>query len=110
MEIKKIFVATPIGKDGSKERIHSDAMFNQVFESLEKELDCKFIRIDEQPGIGIVSEKIYKGIEEADVVIADTKWRNPNVFYEIGLAHALNKPVILMNPKEKKLPFDLAHF
>jgi hypothetical protein len=45
------------------------------------------------------------------VVIADTRWKNPNVFYEIGLAHMLNKPVILLGPEnEKAFPFDLTHF
>lgn len=34
---------------------------------------------------------------------------NPNVFYELGLAHALNKPVVLVSSNEDDVPFDLRH-
>jgi hypothetical protein len=36
--------------------------------------------------------------------------RNPNVFYELGLAHALNKEVILLTQDINDVPFDLRHF
>lgn len=35
--------------------------------------------------------------------------RNPNVFYELGLAHALEKPVVLISSNENDVPFDLHH-
>lgn len=35
--------------------------------------------------------------------------RNPNVFYELGLAHALKKPVVLVSSNESDVPFDLKH-
>jgi hypothetical protein len=35
--------------------------------------------------------------------------RNPNVFYELGLAHALEKPVVLVSSNEADVPFDLQH-
>ena len=34
---------------------------------------------------------------------------NPNVFYELGLAHALKKPVVLVSADENDIPFDLRH-
>jgi hypothetical protein len=43
-----------------------------------------------------ILEKIADFIRQADVVIADSTGRNPNVFYELGLAHALEKPVVLI--------------
>lgn len=46
-------------------------------------------------------------IRTADVVIADTTQQNPNVFYEIGYAHAANKPTILVSRKGEKIPVDL---
>jgi nucleoside 2-deoxyribosyltransferase len=39
-----------------------------------------------------ILEKIVDFIRQADVVIADCSGRNPNVFYELGIAHALEKP------------------
>lgn len=41
-------------------------------------------------------DKIRQEIQEADVIIADCSGRNPNVFYELGMAHVLNKPVVLI--------------
>jgi hypothetical protein len=35
--------------------------------------------------------------------------RNPNVFYELGLAHAIGKPAILVAKTEEDIPFDLRH-
>lgn len=41
-------------------------------------------------------EKIASYIKQADIVVADCSGRNPNVFYELGMAHALEKPVLLI--------------
>jgi len=43
------------------------------------------------------------------VLVAELTSRNPNVFYELGLAHALKKPVVLVSAKEDDVPFDLQH-
>jgi hypothetical protein len=47
------------------------------------------------------------GIVEADLVVADLTDGNPNVYYELGLAHALRKRVILLTQEAAALPFDL---
>lgn len=56
-------------------------------------------------------EKIRRQIQVADVVICDITGNNPNVFYELGHAHAITKPVILLtqDPPEK-IPVDLRQF
>ena len=43
------------------------------------------------------------------VLVAELTTRNPNVFYELGIAHALNKPVVLISSNEPDVPFDLQH-
>ena len=45
--------------------------------------------------------------KEAKIVLADLTGRNPNVFYELGLAHAFEKPVILVTQSRDDVPFDL---
>ncbi len=52
---------------------------------------------------------VWAGIFSAKVVIADCSGRNPNVFYEIGLAHVLGKPVILITENPDDIPFDVRH-
>jgi hypothetical protein len=54
-----------------------------------------------------ILEVIQEHIRQCDVVIADMSGRNPNVFYEIGYAHALERPTILLCRKADNIPFDL---
>ena len=45
--------------------------------------------------------------KEAKIILADLTDRNSNVLYELGLAHALAKPAIIVTPDENLVPFDL---
>lgn len=54
-------------------------------------------------------DQVWQGINAAKVLVAELTSRNPNVFYELGLAHALKKPVVLISAKEEDVPFDLQH-
>lgn len=57
-------------------------------------------RADEARGNGyIVCEKICRKIQESDLVLAEISTRNANVFYELGLAYGLERPVILMRDR-----------
>lgn len=54
-------------------------------------------RADEVRDIGyIVCEKICRKVQEADLILSEVTYSNPNVFYEIGLSYGLNRPIILM--------------
>lgn len=68
------------------------------------------IRIDEKPGPGIIFQDIQREIEQAEIVIAEITPENPNVFYELGYAHALGKPTILLAQRESELPFDIRSY
>lgn len=52
---------------------------------------------------------IWGAICETKVIIADCTGRNPNVFYEIGIAHTIGKPVVLTTQNREDIPFDLRH-
>lgn len=60
----------------------------------------------------MILSDIITSIQNSAVIIADITTDNPNVFYEIGYAHALGKPTILLCDKalRSKLPFDLSGF
>jgi hypothetical protein len=60
-------------------------------------------------GTGKIMEQVWRGIRTARVLVAELTSRNPNVFYELGLAHALDKPVVLVSATEQDVPFDLTH-
>ncbi len=53
---------------------------------------------------------IWSAIVNCFVVIADCTGRNANVFYELGIAHTLGKPVVLITQQEKDVPTDILHF
>jgi hypothetical protein len=53
---------------------------------------------------------IVGGIVNSDLIVADLTGANPNVYYELGISHALNKNVILITQAIKDLPFDLRSY
>jgi hypothetical protein len=56
-------------------------------------------------------EKVRESIQSADCVVADVSGSNPNVFYEVGLAHAFGKPVIFLTQDDPALaPVDVRQF
>lgn len=67
-------------------------------------------RVDEQVFQGSIIGRIYNNIAKADTIVADMTGRNPNVFYEVGYAHALNKLVVLLTKEAKDIPFDLKDY
>lgn len=72
-------------------------------------VDLRAERADDQLGSEIM-EDVWQGICQAKIVIADLTSRNPNVYYELGIAHTLGKPFILLAQDIEDIPFDLRHF
>lgn len=60
-------------------------------------------------GTGKIIEQIWLGLKRAKVLVAELTGKNPNVLYELGLAHALHKPVVLVSSNEPDVPFDIRH-
>lgn len=67
-------------------------------------------RVDEQLFAENILERVYNQIAKADIIVSEMTGRNPNVFYETGYAHALNKQVILLTQNADDIPFDLKHY
>jgi hypothetical protein len=66
-------------------------------------------KVDEQIFVEGMLDRIFTQISKADVIVADMTGRNPNVFYEVGYAHALDKIVLLLTQDSNDIPFDLKH-
>ncbi len=71
------------------------------------DLGFNTIRGDEEHIKGDVLSHIIRCIIKSRIIIANINGRNPNVFYELGIAHTLNKPTILISHIENDIPFDL---
>lgn len=71
--------------------------FDPVYEIIDKvALECNYEcgRADKKKNIGLISQGIIVDILMADVIVADISRLNPNVLYELGIAHSLSKPAI----------------
>lgn len=68
-------------------------------------LEC--VRGDEIYSEQSIIQDIWKTLRSCRVVLAELSGRNPNVMYEVGLAHALGKPIILLTRNQDDVPFDL---
>lgn len=66
-------------------------------------------RADEIWETPAIIQDIVNLIDRAKVVVCDCTNRNPNVFYEIGIAHTLGREVILLTQSDQDVPFDLRH-
>jgi hypothetical protein len=64
------------------------------------------VRGDEIPRVGNLDDNVWRSITQAGVIVADVSVPNPNVYYEIGLAAALGKPVFVFKQKGVQLPAD----
>lgn len=82
----------------------------RVIQEACKETGAYAQRVDEQVFGKSILEQIYNQIAKADLIVADMTGQNPNVFYEVGYAHALGKRVILLTRKMDDIPFDLRQF
>jgi hypothetical protein len=56
-----------------------------------------------------IMESIWEYVNKARIIVADVTGRNSNVFYELGMAHTVGKPVIILTQDESDVPFDLRH-
>jgi hypothetical protein len=105
---KRCFVISPIGAQGSAERKHADMTLNAIIRPALAESGTEFFvtRADESSEIGMITDHLISEILESDLLVADLSFLNPNVFYELGIAHAIEKPVIHIAHRDTKLPFD----
>lgn len=88
-----------------------NALYTDVIKPTCEKFNLRAIRADDTYESGLLINDISRSIKEASVIIADITTDNPNVFYEVGYAHALKKETILLSDRTRdKLPFDVSGF
>ena len=108
-EKKKIcFVISPIGEEGSETRERSDQVLKHIISGSVEQMGYTVIRADKISEPGIITTQIIEHIVDAELVIADLTEKNPNVFYELAIRHAIRKPLVQMIRKGDVIPFDVA--
>jgi hypothetical protein len=89
-----------------------DPGFNAVYERIQEatgnvKLRCR--RADDIWENPAIIQDVVALIDRSRIIICDCTGRNPNVFYEVGIAHTLGREVILVTQSEHDIPFDLRH-
>lgn len=105
---KRAFVISPIGKRGSKPRRRADEVLKRFIEPAVVQRGYNSYRGDQQCTPGMVMRQVVESILDASLIVAYVASNNPNVFYELAIAHTLRKPVVIMAEPHKRLPFDIA--
>ncbi|GJE65792.1 hypothetical protein LNAOJCKE_3005 [Methylorubrum aminovorans] len=98
----------PIGSSGSEVRKHSDMVLHAIIKEVIDSLDLSYEvrRADDDVRPGMIGDRIIHDIINSDLVIADLTGLNPNVFYELGIRHAVGRPTIHIAKIGTVLPFD----
>jgi hypothetical protein len=93
-----------------------DAKFTPVLETIERAVndlgiaDLGFDRADRSHRSGLALRNIEESIRDADAIVVDITGDNANVFYELGLAHALrgHEKIVLISQERLAFPFDVS--
>lgn len=104
------FFITRIDKPGSRVRDRTDHVGKYILERPLENNGLTLMRADQDPNPNKITEKIVNHIINARLVIVDATGGSPNVFYELGLAHAFQKPVILLIDSLDGVPFDVSEY
>lgn len=86
-----------------------DEIYTEVIKEILEENKYSVKRADEIYGSKPIMEDILRGIESSELIIADLTDKNPNVFYELGIAHTVkpNNNVLLISQSIEDVPFDI---
>jgi hypothetical protein len=106
---KLCFIVGPIGKEGSGARKRSDLLLRLIIQPAMKQFpDFRVERADQIAKPGMIDRQIITRLRDADLVIADLATSNPNAFYEIGIRHMVEKPIVHMQQESEQIPFDVS--
>ncbi len=87
-----------------------DRIYKEQIKPTVESLGLKCVRADEIFSPTSVLEDIWTHILKSKVIIADVTGKNPNVFYEMGIAHTIGRPVIIITQNKEDVPFDIAQY
>lgn len=106
------FVIMPFGRkpDVSGREIDFDAVYKQIIEPAVMDVGFEPVRADEEVNAGLIHKAMYERLMLSEFAIADLTIFNPNVYYELGVRHALRpQTTVLIAADASRLPFDVGY-
>jgi tetratricopeptide (TPR) repeat protein len=105
------FVMMPFGQkpDSTGKMVNFDSLYRDLIAPAIEEADMKPLRADEEMTGGVIHKPMFERLIFCEYAVADLTTANANVFYELGVRHAL-KPwsTVLLFAEGGRLPFDVA--
>jgi len=105
---KTCFVIAPIGDSDDLVRTRSDQVFKYIIAPAATACGYEPLRADQIPKPGIITSQVIQHLMDDPLVIADLTGPNANVFYELAIRHAFQKPVVQIIDDAQAIPFDVA--
>ena len=105
------FVVMPFGTkpDGEGGTVDFDAVYEELIAPAVTDAGLQPLRADQELVGGIIHKPMYERLILSDYAVADLTTGNPNVFYEVGVRHAVRPySTVLIGADVKRTPFDLA--
>ena len=102
-----VFVVSPIGTPGTTEAVNASHALEYIIRQALPKPEWNVIRADEEKDPGSITHRVIDRIVNSDLIVADLTDCNPNVFYELAVAHGYKKPVVTIMTSGQKVPFDI---
>ncbi|CAN5823484.1 hypothetical protein BH20ACI4_BH20ACI4_03570 [soil metagenome] len=104
------FVLMPFGKkpDATGDIVDFDQVYQQIIKSAIEDAGLECVRADEEMTGGIIHKPMYERLILCEYAVADLTTANANVFYELGLRHAVRRAsTVSIFADGERLPFDV---
>lgn len=102
------FVIMPISQQPNYDSNHFDYVYEDIIKPAVINAGMKPVRADETQNTNLIQLDILKKVIDSDIAICDMSAKNPNVFYELGVRQAFDKPTVLMIDDATNAPFDVS--
>ncbi len=97
------FVLMPFSED-------FDSVYGMIIKPALEDCGFDVARADDLESQQNILKTVLAGISGSDLIVADLTNSNANVFYELGIAHTIGKPVVLLTQSISDVPFDLQSY
>ena len=104
------FVLMPFGRkpDTTGMILNFDAIYQKIIKPAIESVNLHPIRSDEEKVGGVIHKPMYERLILSEFALADLTIANPNVYYELGIRHAVRpRTTVLVFAENTRLPFDL---
>ena len=95
--MKKCFIGMPFSDPAPFEKGHFTRVYDHIISPACEKAEFEAIRVDHITDSSFIIRDVIQQLVDCEMAIFDLSGRNPNVLYELGVRHALKKPVTIIS-------------